>query len=289
MTLNLTIVSVWGVWQCSDNRLVDAATGRVVSDYSVKQVELICSDGSALLAYAGAGRIRDVDVSDWIRETLRGETRTVDQSLILLRENATRDIAPLLQSRGISHMFSIGTIIGTRRWMVQIRNFDVDQYGSRGSVRSSFTTATKEITAGGEAFVFPPEAVSEQDLKKLRAAAMRKPRKPKDFSDLLGAVNLRASQTKAGKKAISGHCLTCYLPSSAGGIQGEVRGAAGTKRPRPTVVPTLLWGIDLTDSTKTMLTRMAALKGLLTLDQGELEAFEHPGQDDVTPKNRLRR
>jgi hypothetical protein len=58
MTLNLTIVSSAGVWQCSDHRLVelDPRSGqvvRVIDDFSVKHVIFRCPDGSALLAYSG--------------------------------------------------------------------------------------------------------------------------------------------------------------------------------------------------------------------------------------------
>ena len=71
MTLNLTIVNSWGIWQCSDGRLVDLSTRKVTDDYSVKHVTLRCPDGVALIAYAGIGRMdKDVEISDWIREIL---------------------------------------------------------------------------------------------------------------------------------------------------------------------------------------------------------------------------
>jgi hypothetical protein len=50
-------------------------------DYSIKHAIFRCPDGVALLAYAGQGRINSLDLSDWLRETLRGETRTLDQSV----------------------------------------------------------------------------------------------------------------------------------------------------------------------------------------------------------------
>ena len=104
------------------HRLTDPRTGRIVDDDVVKHVFLRCSDGAALLAYAGIGRLSGVEISDWIRETLRGESRTLDQSLILLRENATRDLGPQLKGR-MHHMFSIGAFLNGVPWFVQIRNF----------------------------------------------------------------------------------------------------------------------------------------------------------------------
>ena len=50
MTLNLTIVNPFGIWQGSDHRLTDPNTGVVVEDFSVKHVILRCRDGLALLA-----------------------------------------------------------------------------------------------------------------------------------------------------------------------------------------------------------------------------------------------
>src|SRR5712691_6613249 len=153
MTLNLTIVNTWGIWQCSDHRLVDPATGELVDNYSIKHVILRCPDGAALLAYAGAGRIGSLDLSDWIRETLRGESRTLDQSFILIRENATRDLAPLLRARGIHHMFSIGVFLAGRPWVVQIRNFTAQAGVLNGTTLDHFETVAKEITDVGQGFV----------------------------------------------------------------------------------------------------------------------------------------
>src|SRR5688572_18219821 len=106
MSLNLTIINHFGIWQCSDHRLVNTVTMRLEDDESIKQVQMRCRDGTATIAYVGIGRLGRVQIFDWIRETLRGESRTVDESLILLRENATRDLGPYLRGRRLHHMFT---------------------------------------------------------------------------------------------------------------------------------------------------------------------------------------
>src|SRR6266567_527499 len=150
MTLNLTIVNPWGIWQCSDHRLTDTVTGKLVDDYSIKHVILRCPDGAALLAYAGAGRINSLDLSDWLREILRGESRTLDQTCI------------------------------------HIRNFDPL---AGGIILNHFDTVAKEISHAGQGFIFggDPGAVVPSDQKRLMTIAAKKPRHPKDFRKLLAS------------------------------------------------------------------------------------------------------
>jgi hypothetical protein len=57
VTLNITIVAPWGVWQCSDHRVVWLHQGKAIrtDDFSMKQVVMECLDGSALVTYTGLG------------------------------------------------------------------------------------------------------------------------------------------------------------------------------------------------------------------------------------------
>src|SRR4051794_4115793 len=97
MTLILTIVAPWGVWQSSDHRLTDVQPGgRIVGarpNYSIKHVTIRCNDGGALVGYTGLGRVNGADVSDWLRRQLRGESRSLDETLILIRERADKYLA----------------------------------------------------------------------------------------------------------------------------------------------------------------------------------------------------
>jgi len=285
MTLNLTVVNAWGIWQCSDHRLVDPATGKVGDNRSIKHVILRCPDGAALLAYAGAGRVGGVDLSDWIRETLRGETRTLDQSFILIRDNATRDLAPLLRSQGIYHMFSIGAFVVGRPWIVEIRNF-VHTDGQRGAILDHFEMAAKEITDAGQGFVFgDPHAITRADQDKLIALATRKPRRPKEFRDLLASMNRRAAGTASGKKTVSVGCVTSYLPPAGEPVESEFHNEAGA--PPPPLVPVVVFGIDMTDIGRTLARQLdSSADNTGTAFQKE---SENHGKQAVVPRNRLRR
>jgi len=281
MTLNLTIISTWGIWQSSDHRLVDTATSMPLDNFSVKHVLLRCPDGSALLAYAGAGRVGDVDLSNWIREMLRGESRTLDQSFILIRENATRDLAPLLRGQNIYHMFSIGAFLTERPWAIQIRNFNVTS-GRPDAIVDHFDTVAKQIDGPGQGFIFGDfNAVTRQDHDKLMVAATRKPRRPRDFRNLLASINRRAAETPSGKKTVTPHCVTTYVAPKGEPFESEFHDAAGA--PAPPVVPTLLFGIDTTDIQRALLDSQ---------DHGGASLqheVERAGKESVVPKNRLRR
>jgi len=233
MTLNQTIINKWGIWQCSDHRVTDVATGKVIDDYSIKHVILRCPDGAALLAYEGAarmavaGRVGSVDLSDWVRETLRGETRTLDQSFILIRENATRDLARSLRANGIYHMFSIGAFLAGRPWTVQIRNFTAKAGDPNLVLLDHFETVAKEITGAGVGFVYgDPRAINPQEMVgKLMTLASRKPGRPKDF-----------------RNAISPGCVASYMPPKGEPFESEFHGKIAA--PTPFVVPMLLFGIE---------------------------------------------
>jgi len=272
VSLNLTIINQHGMWQCSDHRLVNTSSGRVEDDDSVKQVTLRCQDGTAVIAYAGIGKLNRVHISDWIRETLRGEGRTVDQSLIFLRENASRDLGPFLRGR-LHHMFTVGAIIQGQTWLAQIRNFHPTPDKLWAEPLATFETAGVRVTAG-VVTAFPP-LLSPADSQLLMRVAARRPRKPEEFSELLAAINRRVAAGPA-RRVVSSHCVTTYVPPA--GEPSNVKFHDTTRVSRNLVVPMLLFGIDTTEM----------MKGLMTHMADPSSALDTGGQAAVTPVNRLR-
>jgi hypothetical protein len=285
MTLNLTIVGPHGIWQCSDHRLTDSATGKRFQNHSVKHVIFRSKDGGALLAYSGAGRVKHIDLSDWIRETLRGESRTLDQSFIALRENADKDLAALLKGLGIVHMFSIGAFIAGRAWCVQIRNF----VPSSGAVLDHFETAAAEFSAEGQGFLFgDPAAVTPSDQRWLLKVAKRKPRKPSEFRKLLATINRRAAQTPAGRISVSPECVTTYMPPSIDPLEMQFHDASGNASKAALITPFLLLGVDLTELTKAVAS--LPLSPVSAEQQAEVSRrVEETSREAVVPRNRLRK
>ena len=115
MTLTMTIVAPWGVWQCADHRLIWIDGGKVTDreDFSVKHMAVRCPDGVALITYSGIGALdRKLHVSDWMRELVRGDNRrTVDGTLIRIREAATMDLARPGKAHGVVHWFVAGVFL----------------------------------------------------------------------------------------------------------------------------------------------------------------------------------
>jgi hypothetical protein len=248
LTLNLMIVNQWGVWQSSDQRATDLTTLRVLDDTSIKHVAIICPDGTALIAYAGiawlskpAGR---VIISDWIREILRGELRTVDESLMLLRETASTDIAPFCFSRGVAHMFTIGVVFTNGNpWAVQIRNFEGPEWPPK--IFNRFEAHPIEFRDTGTAFMFgPPGSVVDADLDKLFRCAQKKPSDPKQFRKLLASINRRASLQRFSYGLVSENCVVASMPRGGAPISYGVEGSAAISD--QSRLPLLAHGIDLT-------------------------------------------
>jgi hypothetical protein len=257
VTLNLIIINRSGIWQSADFRGTDPKTGSIVDDYLPKHVALRCTDGSATLAYTGlaAALVQNerVRISDWIRQILRGESRTVDQSLIYLRERATADLGPICAKHRIAHVFTIGAFLGGHPWLAQIRNFGFPPAVFGPPVRDFITVAERIDDAGRFVALGTPNVVRPTDLRKLDRVANIKPRQPKELRKLLAAINRRAAATKPNGHYVSPHCTTVYLPPAGEPFEHEIHAATGGSK--PIVTPLLVFGIDMTDVQELMLQR----------------------------------
>ncbi len=229
MTLNMTIAAPWGVWQCSDHRVTyldwDKRRKRWIpsyhEDFSAKNVKFRCKDGAALLTYTGLAKVGNDDISDWLRLLLRGQSRTVDETLIRIREEADARLAGPAAKAGWEHSFLVGAFLQGRPWAVVISNMRLP----RGSpVLDHFEThvlrpnqVPTRLVAGQGA-----DAISGRDLALLKGIARRRPGHPQDYSKILANIHRRAKH--AGHPAsdtISEGCITTFMPPSGDG--GEER------------------------------------------------------------------
>lgn len=238
------IVAPWGIWQSSDHRLTDPTTGKLVDDYSMKHISLSCPDGSALITYTGIGRVKSTDISDWLRGTLRGRGRSLDDSFIAIRELATKWVSPIA-ARKHHLFFNIGAFLGGNAWVVQIGNNQLTPDWRNLPPTSDFHTSAKRIENQPMVVISGArEAVTDADIQLLGNVSQRKPRRPQDFRKLLAAVNERAAHAAGPRGPISSACVTAYMPPAGEPIESETHGGdGGTYRP----VPVIFRGIDLTD------------------------------------------
>ncbi len=281
MTLNLTIVNRYGAWQCSDHRLTDLASGNCIDDTNVKHVILRCPDGSALIAFAGLGRIEGVAISDWLHEILRGKCRTVEESLITMLNSATQDLAPRLSALKLRHMFTIAAFIKTHPWIIQIRNFSCNRSGIYQAT-DKFLIA-REVSEVGCTTIFG-EGVSAKDTEKLKEVCVKKPRNPKEFAKLLGGVNGRAAMSN---NSISPQCVVTYMPPE--GLPCETRFFDGNQERinlAPTV-PVILFGVDLTDAVRMQVQALLNLKNDIS-DPEMQHKIERLAEQAALPKDRLK-
>jgi hypothetical protein len=279
MTLTVTLINQHGIWQSADCRLTHRGTGAVVDDFSVKQVGFKCPDGRATLAYAGSGSFYsaggiEIHLSDWIRQFIRGETYTVEQTLLQIRKRATEDLGHGLLNASLQHMFIVGAHFGGKLWQIQIRNFSVTREHGVGPLQREFVVATQEARRDQYVVCPWPWILSRADFDLLMKVGGKRPRKPKEFSDLLAGINLRTANANR-VKYVSPQCITTYLPvTETDGMQNQCHNFPPDAP--SIVVPFLLFGIDGTETMRRLMDAMA--KGV---------APESAGAESVTPRNIL--
>jgi hypothetical protein len=265
MTLAITIVARWGIWQCSDHRITILPSGKHKGDDSIKHVAAKCPDGAMLLTYAGLGetglgRIGYRDpVSDWIRRTLRGEIRSVEETLLHLKVQATAELAPKLLPPNIAHYFLVGAFIQSRPYVAVISNVAAHDAPHPHKVLPYFGLSLQLIEADGQAFdVGYGHAIRGADRGLLAKISRRRPKNPKDYQTVLANINRRTAERAASRNCVSPSCTTSYMPPSPEGSidRCEHRWERDDNtRDIDTVrgIPFLLFGIDTTDSlTSTM-------------------------------------
>ena len=212
----MTIVAPWGVWQCADHRLVWIERGKASEreDVSVKHLAIRCPDGVALISYSGLGALdRKLHVSDWTRELVRGQNRrTIDGTLIRIREAATMDLARPAKAHGVVHWFVAGVFLQRRPWWAVITN----QPGGSGSpILDHFETIAEPADNPPRRLVAGKgmEAISAEDWALLDRVKMHRPRRPEDYARVLAGIHRRAQQSRhPARHAISEGCVTAYLP-----------------------------------------------------------------------------
>jgi hypothetical protein len=183
--------------------------GRAADDVATKHIVLRCRDGAALIAYAGVGHTGGVEPCEWMEGVLRNERRTLDESLIVLREASTRELGPIAAREGIRHMFTVAAFFQSVPWLLQIRNFQ----DLASPPRRTFESSCRKVSDGGGAVSsfgqFLP--VSLQSRRTLEKVARTPPRTTDDFHAMLHAINRCTAQSPAARGTVSLACTTTFL------------------------------------------------------------------------------
>ncbi len=205
LTQTITVITDHGIWQSSDMRT--SIGGVTKDDYSIKHVGVNCPDGVALLSYAGAGSVpvagQYVDISDWIRQILRGQVRGLNETFIYLCERATEDLGELLSKKKVFHMFTVGSFLNGTPWVLQIRNFPVSRGSGAGPIEPEFRTSVMKIPSSTLIIThWPP--LRPPEMTRLAGLSGKRPRHWKQIANLLAAVNLQVAKRN---RLVSPHCV----------------------------------------------------------------------------------
>jgi hypothetical protein len=207
------IVAPWGVWSCSDHRLIPFDRQGDPTDTSIKHITIRCADGEVLITYAGLGAIKDdLHLSEWLRRLLRNENWSLDQIIQRISYWSTKRYGPPLAAHNRPHSFLVGGFSHGHPRAVEITNIRRSDW----SVRNHFTVEKLEvpellISGKGQ------RAITSEDWTLLHKMTHRRPKRRKAYMRVLAAVHRRAKLTGLSEsETISQGCITTSMPPDYG-------------------------------------------------------------------------
>jgi hypothetical protein len=103
------------------------------------------------------------------------------------------------------------------------------------------------------------EAVRPEDMTLLDRISTRRPKRPIDYRRLMAEINRRASKQRPFGKLISEACVTAYIPPAGAPFELETHWWGLTRPSADRQIPSLLFGIDLTEITQVLMENFDAL------------------------------
>lgn len=240
MTLIITVVAPWGVWQANDHRLTHGASGRSIPGEHPKHVHLDCPDGQALLAYTGTAWIRGTDLCDWIGQAIRGEQLPLIATLNLIRKELSHEVA----FRNGRLLLAVGALAHDAPYGVVITNLDLATSKPwLAPTTPEFRLVHRKVVEDRYLVMVPTNlwTISREDRRRLNRAAQHRPRVKRHFHDLLAAIIKRAS---ANSNTISASSTTTFLSTDGEGSETITH---GTTDGRAVLGAFVFRGIDLTE------------------------------------------
>jgi hypothetical protein len=286
MTLVMMMVTHHGVWASTDHRLTTHPGGTCLSDSSRKHVVARCPDGAVLFSYTGLGKVGSIDVSQWMREVLRGESRSVEETVTGIVQQATAQLGRRAHRQRIRHMFLGGAFVRGECWWLEIRNFDVSTGGEPSEVRPEFALGTARLAAESSVSLAGGsgrDAITKDDRSLLYEVMDRKPRRPEEFMKLLAAVNARAaSSNHPNASTVSPAATSIFMPPSGDDVKSGWYGPDEERANAPRGFSHILHGIDLSP-----MTELAAAWAAGDIADDEIDTRQaQSGPQAVQPKGR---
>jgi hypothetical protein len=285
MTFVLTINGPETVWLLADRRLSQG--NRVVTDDALKAVVVQCSDGVAILGYAGLGRTaKGTEPADWMAAVLRGRNEPVERSLGIIADAAKREFPSHLRGK-IDHAIISTVFIGQEARVYSINLFTLPnaEIGFR-FVRcmtpySPLVARTWPIAFGGSGAAWLQKreklwAVRKRELFHLVRACDRGKIFPYAVADYMAKINLWVHEGE--KQTVGPRCVVVWRNRTQGihKMGGAHHFYDGKERIRPDRQVSIIdCGIDVAAIVKTMMpATMAAFlaTGSLAIDMDKMNA-----------------
>jgi hypothetical protein len=299
MTFAATVVSRVGVWQVSDHRL-SLANGAPLPNPSIKHFILECTDGKALITYAGIGVSPKlgVHVSDWLRKLLRGyKGLTVGVALEMITQAATKNIGKYHKPL----TFSIGACINGDPILYGITNRCINTHSKSIGIVPRFQLMHSKLKSRNSIILtmegtgslalqkwvfneFPHGKflVHDDEVNRVYHRIRKRWNKPNigvEFMNYLAYLNKFASRklnTLPGFAAyahtVSEECVTTFLHPKTLNVNTRAHGYV------PTIsmaVPTIARGWDITQLVQTLCSEF---------EKDGLQALQHHQQGLPAPE-----
>jgi hypothetical protein len=243
VTLVMMMIGPGGIWQSADRRVTKAG---VPEPDASKQLLVLCppTPGAGprmLLAFTGIAEVPGgTPILQWIRETIRGESRPIMPLLEHLRDRLTRDVGR--SARGRHGLAVVGGILEAngRCGIVQIANVKPPWSDPAREFKLLLSEVPEpQFMAIGSGQPY----ISREDAKLVVAQTKIRPARLEDHMGLLAAVNRR---TAARTKKVSPWSDVTYIGDRSEGAVARLFSKPGDP-PIPIAVNVMLDGIDVSE------------------------------------------
>ena len=248
MTLNITLLAPFAIYQSADFRLTDLDTGRLMTDQSAKTVILQYNSWSGFVTYTGLGSWYGRSVSEFVVDWLTdGVARSSMNDVALhLESGGTRLLTDVQQRSGYSvrHTFTLAGFENNAIRAFVISNFEDGRGATRNTAASSLSTTVRELHRNSGAVTIvtgSSRAVPVAQLRLLRRMAIAHAEDGGLIRRRLEAINATAARSPASRGTISEQCaVTSFRFDGYGRLQlGDETG------PRPGKIPVIISGVEL--------------------------------------------
>jgi len=248
VTLNITLLTPFAIYQSADFRLTDLDTGRLMTDQSAKTVILQYNSWSGFVTYTGLGSWYGRSVSEFVVDWLTdGVARSSMNDVALhLESGGTRLLTDVQQRSGYSvrHTFTLAGFENNAIRAFVISNFEDGRGATRNTAASSLSTTVRELHRNSGAVTIvtgSSRAVPVAQLRLLRRMAIAHAEDGGLIRRRLEAINATAARSPASRGTISEQCaVTSFRFDGYGRLQlGDETG------PRPGKIPVIISGVEL--------------------------------------------